>query len=214
MVRPVHHWRRPAPPARRMQWSRKTGSTSARNAAVLTFDQRHLLNAQLQYTTGMGLAGGSLFSGWRGTLLKEWTFATLITVGSWLARNSHTALTSERNRHYRLTCGLITPVPPLYSAPSGLFLNPAAYVAPLPGQWGTPAGIPLMVPAQFSLNASLGRTFRLNDRFNLDFAYRFGQCPQPCRLHKLEHHGNQLSIRVATSANSMRSIQTTLRLRF
>src|SRR5581483_2817057 len=30
-----------------------------------TFDQRHLLTLQMQYTTGMGLGGGTLLSGWR-----------------------------------------------------------------------------------------------------------------------------------------------------
>ena len=38
-----------------------------------TFDQRHLVNATIQYTTGMGMAGGTLLSGWRGALFKEWT---------------------------------------------------------------------------------------------------------------------------------------------
>ena len=49
-----------------------------------TFDQRHLLNVQLQYTTGMGMGGETLLSGWKGTLFKEWTFLTQITVGSGL----------------------------------------------------------------------------------------------------------------------------------
>ena len=47
-----------------------------------TFDQRHLLNVQMQYTTGMGFGGGTLLSGWRGALFKEWTVATQITAGS------------------------------------------------------------------------------------------------------------------------------------
>ena len=49
-----------------------------------TFDQRHLLNLQMQYTTGMGAGGGTLLSGWRGALFKEWTFAATITAGSGL----------------------------------------------------------------------------------------------------------------------------------
>ncbi len=43
------------------------------------FDQRHLLSVQAQYTTGMGLSGGTLLSGWKGALFKEWTIATQIT---------------------------------------------------------------------------------------------------------------------------------------
>ena len=49
-----------------------------------TFDQRHLLSVQAQYTTGMGLGGKTLMSGWKGTLFKEWTVLTQITVGSGL----------------------------------------------------------------------------------------------------------------------------------
>jgi len=49
-----------------------------------TFDQRHLLNAQLQYTTGMGIGGGTLMTGWKGRLLKEWTFLSQIVYGSGL----------------------------------------------------------------------------------------------------------------------------------
>src|SRR5713226_3676188 len=35
------------------------------------FDQRHQLTLQAQYTTGMGIGGGTLLGGWRGALLKE-----------------------------------------------------------------------------------------------------------------------------------------------
>ena len=49
-----------------------------------TFDQRHLLNFQMQYTTGMGLGGKTLLSGPKGILFKEWTCLTQITVGSGL----------------------------------------------------------------------------------------------------------------------------------
>ena len=49
-----------------------------------TFDQRHLLSLQMQYTTGMGIGGKTLMSGWKGTLFKEWTCLTQITVGSGL----------------------------------------------------------------------------------------------------------------------------------
>ena len=57
---------------------------------------------------------------------------------------------------------------PLYAAPDGYYLNPAAVTAPLPGQWGN-AGIRSMRgPAQFSTGASMQRSFRVNDRFTLN----------------------------------------------
>ena len=39
---------------------------------------------QAQYTTGMGIGGGTLMSGWRGALFKDWTVATQINAGSGL----------------------------------------------------------------------------------------------------------------------------------
>jgi len=47
-----------------------------------TFDQRHLLTGNVQYTTGMGLGGKTLMSGWRSTLYKEWTVINQVSVGS------------------------------------------------------------------------------------------------------------------------------------
>ena len=49
-----------------------------------SFDQRHLVTLQAQYTSGMGMHGGTLLTGWRGALFKEWTFATQINAGTGL----------------------------------------------------------------------------------------------------------------------------------
>ncbi|MBV8895921.1 MAG: TonB-dependent receptor, partial [Acidobacteriaceae bacterium] len=54
----------------------------AAERGLSTFDQRHLLTAKLQYTTGMGTGGGTLLEGWRGALFKEWTVQMQITAGS------------------------------------------------------------------------------------------------------------------------------------
>src|SRR6185437_5632441 len=50
--------------------------------SLSSFDQRHLLNLQMQYTTGQGLEGGTLLGGWRGRALKEWTLLTQLNVGT------------------------------------------------------------------------------------------------------------------------------------
>ena len=55
-----------------------------------------------------------------------------------------------------------------YDAPPGFFLNSAAYAAPAPGHWGNAGRNSISGPAQFNLNASLGRTFRVHDRIALD----------------------------------------------
>src|SRR5262249_24113182 len=48
------------------------------------FDQRHLLTAQFQYTTGMGITGGAMLDGMRGRLLNGWTFTGELKAGSGL----------------------------------------------------------------------------------------------------------------------------------
>jgi hypothetical protein len=178
-----------------------------------TFDQRHLLNAQLQYTSGMGAGGKTLLSGPQGALFKEWTFLTQITVGSglpetpiYLAAVPGTGVT-----------GSIRPDDtgaPLYAAPSGLFLNPAAYTAPLDGQWGNAGRDSIIGPAQFTLNASLGRTFRLNDRFNLDLRVDSTNFLNHPTFTGWNSTINSTQFGLPTAANAMRSMQTTLRVRF
>ena len=123
------------------------------------FDQRHLLTAQIQYTTGMGLGGGALLSGWQGALFKEWTVMTQLTAGSglpltliYLAAVAGTGVTGSIRPDYTGA--------PLYAAPAGLFLNPAAYTAPAPGQWGDAGRNSITGPGQLAVNLSLGRTFR------------------------------------------------------
>jgi hypothetical protein len=178
-----------------------------------TFDQRHLLTMQLQYTTGMGLGGNTLLSGWKGALFKEWTVLTQITVGSglpatpiYLAAVPGTGVT-----------GSIRPDAtgaPLYSSPSGLFLNPAAYTAPLPGQWGNAGRDSIVGPDQFIWNASLGRTFRLEGQFNLDFRLDSTNFLNHVTFTSWNSTIDSAQFGLPAAANPMRSIQATLRLRF
>jgi len=132
-----------------------------------TFDQRHLLGATLQYTTGMGMSGGTLLSGWRGTLFKGWMFTTTISAGSglpltplYLAPEEGTGVVGALRPNYTGAS--------VYAAPPGLSLNPKAYAAPLPGQWGNAGRDSITGPSQFTVVASAGRTFRLGDRLTGD----------------------------------------------
>jgi trimeric autotransporter adhesin len=178
-----------------------------------TFDQRHLLNLQLQYTTGMGLGGQTLLSGWKGTLFKEWTWLAELTVGSglpetplYLAAVPGTGVT-----------GTIRPDvtgAPIYTASSGRFLNPAAYSAPRLSQWGDAGRDSIIGPRQFTLNASLGRIFRLHDRLNLDFRLDATNLLNQVTFASWISTTNSAQFGLPTAANAMRSVQATLRLRF
>jgi hypothetical protein len=167
----------------------------------------------MQYTTGMGLAGGTLLSGWRGALSKEWTFATQITAGSglpqsplYLAPVQGTGVTGTIRPNYTGA--------PLYAAPPGHFLNPAAYTPPLLGEWGNAGRNSITGPAQFTLNASLGRTFRLGDRFNLDLRVDSINALNRVNFTAWNTTVNSAQFGLPAAANAMRSVQTTLRLRF
>lgn len=181
--------------------------------SLSSFDQRHLLNLQAQYTTGEGLGGGTLLGGWRGRVLKEWTVLSQITVGTglpqtpvYLAAVPGTGVT-----------GTIRPNPtgaPVYAAPAGLHLNSAAYTAPLSGQWGNAGRNSITGPGQFSLDTSLARTFRLTGRFSLD-----GRVDATNVLNHAVFTGwnttiNSTQFGLPLTANPMRSLETTLRLRF
>ena len=178
-----------------------------------SFDQRYLLSLLAQYTTGMGLHGGTLAGGWRGRLLKEWTFATQISAGNGLPQTPIYPVIVQGT-------GVTGPVrpdytgAPLYTAPAGYFLNPAAYVAPATGQWGNAGRSSITGPTQFTLNISMGRTFRLSDKFNLDL--------RADAANALNHVAYTSWITTVTSsqfglpaaANTMRTVQITMRVRF
>lgn len=178
-----------------------------------TFDQRHSLSFQMQYTSGMGLQGGALLSGWKGALFKEWTIATQITAGSGLPQ---TPIYFAAVPGTGVT-GIIRPDytgAPLYSAPPGLFLNPAAYVAPTLGQWGNTRRDSISGPIQFGLNASLGRTFRVDSRLNLDLRIDSSNALNRVTFTSWNTvvNGSQFGLPIA--ANPMRSLQVTARLKF
>ncbi|HTV54533.1 MAG TPA: carboxypeptidase-like regulatory domain-containing protein [Terriglobia bacterium] len=181
--------------------------------SLSAFDQRNLLNAQLQYTTGMGVRGGTLMSGWRGTLFKEWTFLMQISAGSglpetpvYLAPVPGTGVTGSIRPEYTGA--------PLYSPPAGLDLNPAAYAAPLAGQWGNAGRYSIIGPAQFSLDASLGRTFRLRSRYNLDVRLDSTNALNHVTFTTWNTAINGTQFGLPAAANAMRSVQATVRLRF
>ena len=178
-----------------------------------TFDQRHLLSLQMQYTTGMGIAGGTLLSGWKGSLFKEWTFATQIMAGTGLPETpvyqapvQGTGVTGTIRPDYTGA--------PLYAASPGFFVNPAAYTAPLPGQWGNAGRDSITGPAQLTLNASLGRTFRVSDRFNLDLRVDSTNALNHVTFTTWNIIVNSTQFGLPAAANAMRSMQVTLRLRF
>ncbi len=174
-----------------------------------TFDQRHLLTASAQYTTGMGMAGGSLMSGWRGRLYKEWTFQTQITAGSGLPQTPIDSSVAVAG-HSAFVRPDVTGAPLTASGRP----NPAAYSAPLAGQWGNARRDSIIGPNQFTLNAAMVRTFRLDPRFNLDLQFAATNALNHVTFSSWIPIISSTQFGLPASANAMRSLQTSLRLRF
>jgi trimeric autotransporter adhesin len=196
-----------APPTIAQDWRNLRGERG-----LSTFDQRHLVNVVVQYTTGMGMAGGTLLTGWRGRLYKEWTVQTQISAGSGLPETPIDSSLTVAG--YSAFVRPNVTGAPLYAAPAGLFLNPAAYAAPAAGQWGNARRGGITGPNQFSLNAAMVRTFRLDAKVNLDMQIAATNAFNHVSYTSWIPNINSTQFGLPAAANPMRSVQTSLRLRF
>jgi hypothetical protein len=181
--------------------------------ALSSFDQRHQLQVQGQYTSGSGVRGGALLSGWKGALLKEWLFASTLTVGSgspetpvYLAAVNGTGFTGSLRPD--VTGASIT------AAPAGKFLNPAAFAVPVSSPYGNAGRNSIIGPAQFSLNGSLGRTFPWGDRYNVDLRFDATNLLNHVTFNNWNTNISSAQFGLPQGAAGMRVIQTTMRLRF
>ena len=181
--------------------------------ALSTFDQRHLVNLQAQYTSGEGLKGGDLMSGWRGRVLKEWTVTAQMNAGTGLPQTPVYPQAVPGAAFIGSLRPNVTGAS-VYKAGQGLHLNAAAYTIPTAGQWGTAGRDSITGPAQFSLDSSMTRTFRPNQRMVLDARVSATNLLNHATFTSWYVTVNSTQFGKPVAANSMRSLQTTLRLRF
>ncbi len=175
------------------------------------FDQRHNLSVQAQYSTGVGVMGGALLSGWRGALFKEWTISTQLTAGSGRPQSPSypTPIKGFTNSVRPMYTGA-----PLYDSAEGLHINPAAFVAPPIGQWGNAGRNTITGPNQFSLNASLSRSFRISDRVNTDLRLDANNALNNVTYTSWVSNISSSQFGLPTSANAMRTVRLNMRVRF
>jgi hypothetical protein len=197
-----------APAAVAQNWLNLRAERSLSN-----FDQRHNVSFQMQYTTGMGLHGGTLVNGWRGALYKQWTAVTTITAGTGLPLTPVYPFNSAGTGFTGYLRPQVTGAP-LYAAPAGLFLNPAAFAPPIPGQFGNAGRNSITGPAQFVLGASLARTFQLSDRFSLDLRFDANNALNHVTYPTWNTTVTGGLFGLPPYANAMRTLQTSLRVRF
>lgn len=178
-----------------------------------TFDQRQLLSAQVQYTTGMGIGAHELMSGWSGRLLKEWTVTTQINYGSGLPESPIYLAAIPGTGWTNVIRPNLTGAP-IYGGAPGYHLNSAAYAPPTLGGWGDARRDSITGPDTFTLNGAMARTLRLRNPFNLDV-----RIDATNMLNTVVYSGwntvvNSTTFGLPSAANGMRSLQITTRLRF
>ncbi len=197
------------------------GSTYAQNwldlsaeRSLSSFNRTHTLNGTFQYSTGQGARGGTLLSGWKGALAKDWTFSSTLTVGSGLPETpiilsrvaTGTGVTGTLRADY--IGGSLAPTLPGYG------FNAAAFAAPLSGQYGDAGRGIITGPIQLNLNASVGRVFRIGERRNFDVRFDSTNVLNHVTYTSWNTTLGNAQFGLPAGANAMRSMQLTLRFRF
>jgi hypothetical protein len=181
--------------------------------SLSSFDQRHLLNAQAQYTTGQGLEGGTLLGGWRGRALKEWTVQGTLTFGSGLPETPLYPGFAPGAGNNLIVRPDLTGAP-IYSNGTSAHLNAAAFAAPLNGQWGTAGRDSITGPNQLTFTSQMARTFRPHGKLYLDVAVNSSNTFNHVSFTSWNSEVGNTQFGLPVAPGGMRTLSTTLHLRF
>ncbi|MGD0774922.1 MAG: carboxypeptidase regulatory-like domain-containing protein [Candidatus Solibacter sp.] len=184
--------------------------------ALSSSSRPNVLNLNWQYSTAVGRSGGMLIQGWKGTLLKDWTITNAITVGSGMPLTPTVGGVGSTTTGSGITGSLranATGLPVDASAPGQPF-NYLAFALPAPGQWGNAGRDTITGPTQFSLNASAGRTFRLNERRSIDLRFDVTNALNHVTFASFNTTIGSNTLGLLANPSAMRSMQATLRFRF
>jgi trimeric autotransporter adhesin len=151
--------------------------------------------------------------GLKGTLFKDWTMVAKVTVGSglpltpvYLVPSSGTGVTGAVRAS--LTGISLGPVD------DGRYANPLAYGPPAPGTWGTAGRNSITGPAQYSVDAGVGRTFRMKNRMSLDWRFDATNVLNQVTFSSVNMLVGSPLFGLPNRANQMRRLQSSARLRF
>ena len=181
-----------------------------------SFDQRHRLTGSMQFSTGQGTRGGTLLKGWKGTLIKDWTLATNFTVSSGLPETPVVLNNRSVAGGTGITGTLRADLTGLDAGtgPAGLSFNPAAFAPPVSGLWGDAGRNILRGPSQFSLNASAGRVFRIDEKRSFDLRFDATNLLNHVVFTSWNSTVGSRQFGLPIGANAMRSFTADLRFRF
>jgi hypothetical protein len=93
-------------------------------------------------------------------------------------------------------------------------LNPLAVAAPAAGRWGNAGRNSINGPHQFTLGASLARTFRSTDRISYDVRAEAANALNTVTFPAWNTVAGNAQFGLPIAANPMRSIQLIFRTRF
>ena len=182
-------------------WANLAGERGRSN-----FDQRLTGRVTAEYTFRFS-------TGWRHRLLDEWRLSSDLTIAT------GQPITPIDPQAIGGTGFIGTSRPdytgaPLYQAPAGLRLNPAAFARPLVGLWGNAGRNVITGPRQFALNSSLWRTLRMGDRVSVDLRIDATNPLNYPTFTRWDATLNSVLFGLPVAANPMRSFKLSMEVRY
>ena len=188
----------------------------AAERALSNFDQRHNFSLNWHYSSGTAIRGGALMNGWKGKLLRDWTVMNILMI------RSGTPLTATASGTRSITGGTgvsgsvradATGVP-IEATSTSPYFNTAAFAQPVSGFWGSAGRNTIPGPTTFSLNASLGRSFPVGERRNIELRMEANNVLNRVTITGFGTAVGSSTFGVASSAAAMRMMTASLRFRF
>ena len=178
-----------------------------------SFDRRHEVVTQVEYTTGAGITGGALLDGWKGRLLKDWTVTGQLTTGSGTPLTPTFFSPTGRTGIIGGTRPSLTGLS-IDDAPDGYYANRNAFTEPAPGEWGNAPRNSITGPSLFSFNAAVARTFRLKDRYTIDWRIDATNVLNRLTYTSVVTQINSPQFGLATRTNDVRKLRSSIRVGF
>lgn len=155
-------------------------------------------------------------NGWKGKLLRDWTVMNILMI------RSGTPLTATASGTRSITGG--TGVSgsvradatglPVEATSTSPYFNTAAFAQPVSGFWGSAGRNTIPGPTTFSLNASLGRSFPVGERRNIELRMEANNVLNRVTITGFGTAVGSSTFGVASSAAAMRMMTASLRFRF
>jgi hypothetical protein len=199
------------------------GNTVAQNDKDLaaerglsSFDQRHTLRSNFVLTSPIGGPGSRSADNTKITrLLKDWTLTGNVTFSSGTPLTARVlGNLADAGGTGAVGAGRADATGLPINGGGGEFFNLLAFTAPPSVRFGNAGRNTINGPAQFSLNAGLGRSFSLTERRRLEFRLDTTNLLNHVNITSIGTVVNALTYGLPLNAGGMRTVQGTVRFRF